>query len=135
MTSRIAVSVRPTPPGQAQWIPLGNTAETGRSVTARRSPSDRREGVLTLVKTVTNDNGGTATVTNFPLTATGPRTISGVSGTTAVTSRRLMQDVCVDRETVANYTAGSWSCTGGTLSGGEPDARRRLRCDVHDQQQ
>ncbi|MEH6422639.1 hypothetical protein, partial [Pseudomonas sp. CGJS7] len=31
---------------------------------------------LTLVKTVTNDNGGTATVSDFPLTATGPSTIT-----------------------------------------------------------
>ncbi|HEX8943545.1 MAG TPA: hypothetical protein VF785_10435, partial [Gemmatimonadaceae bacterium] len=42
---------------------------------------------LTLVKVVTNDNGGTKTLSDFPLTASGPVTISGVSGTTAVNGR------------------------------------------------
>src|SRR6185436_11117612 len=42
---------------------------------------------LTLVKVVTNDNGGTKTLSDFPLTASGPVTISGVSGGTAVSGR------------------------------------------------
>ena len=35
---------------------------------------------LTLVKTVTNDNGGTAVPTDWTLTATGPTPISGTIG-------------------------------------------------------
>ena len=48
-----------------------------------------RRPSLTLVKVVTNDNGGTKTLSDFPLTATGPVTISGVSGESAVTGRTV----------------------------------------------
>jgi Prealbumin-like fold domain len=74
--------------------------------------------ILTLVKTITNDNGGTATVTSFPLTATGPTTITGVSGTGAVTSQPVSAGTyALSETTLAGYTAGSWSCTAGTLTG------------------
>ena len=74
--------------------------------------------VLTLVKTVTNDNGGTATTASFTLTATGPTTISGVSGNTAVTNAAVNAGVYTLSETnVAGYAAGAWSCTAGSLAG------------------
>jgi large repetitive protein len=74
--------------------------------------------VLTLVKTITNDNGGSAVVASFPLTATGPTTITGVSGTGAVTSQSVSAGTYVLSETgPAGYTAGAWSCTAGTLTG------------------
>jgi uncharacterized repeat protein (TIGR01451 family) len=73
---------------------------------------------LTLVKTITNDNGGTAVLASFPLTATGPTTITGVSGTGAVTSQPVTAGTYVLSETtLAGYAAGSWSCTAGTLTG------------------
>jgi hypothetical protein len=73
---------------------------------------------LTLVKVVTNDNGGTRTVADFPLTATGPTTITGVSGTAAVTSVRVNPGTYVLSETTqTGYTASAWSCTAGTLTG------------------
>ncbi|MCA0299486.1 MAG: isopeptide-forming domain-containing fimbrial protein, partial [Proteobacteria bacterium] len=82
--------------------------------------NDDQAARLTLVKTVTNDNGGTATVANFPLTATGPTTITGVSGTAAVTSRSVNAGVYTLSEVAAaGYTAGAWSCTAGTLSGSQ----------------
>jgi uncharacterized repeat protein (TIGR01451 family) len=73
---------------------------------------------LTLVKTVTNDNGGTATTANFTLSATGPTSISGVSGAAAVTNAIISAGTYALSETsVAGYAAGLWSCTAGTLTG------------------
>jgi uncharacterized repeat protein (TIGR01451 family) len=73
---------------------------------------------LTLVKTVTNDDGGTATTASFTLTATGPTTISGLSGAPAVTNAAVSAGTYVLSETVlAAYTAGAWSCSAGTLTG------------------
>ena len=80
--------------------------------------NDDQAATLTLVKTVTNDNGGTATVADFPLTATGPTTITGVSGTATVTNAPVSAGVYTLSEvTAAGYTAGAWSCDAGTLSG------------------
>ena len=73
---------------------------------------------LTLVKTITNDNGGAATLATFPLTATGPTTITGVSGTAAVTSQLVaIGTYALSETTSTTYTAGPWSCTVGTLTG------------------
>jgi hypothetical protein len=80
--------------------------------------TNTKKTLLTLVKTVTNDNGGTKTVSDFPLTATGPVTISGVSGTTSVTARPVSAGTYALTETTqAGYTASSWTCSGGTQSG------------------
>ncbi len=73
---------------------------------------------LTLTKTVVTTGGGVATVANFPLTATGPVTITGTSGAPAITSATVNPGVYALSETpLADYTAGAWSCTGGTLAG------------------
>ncbi|WP_185741917.1 hypothetical protein, partial [Pseudoxanthomonas sp. 3HH-4] len=95
------------------------TLANGQSATCTITNNDQ-PATLTLVKTVVNDNGGTATVADFPLTATGPRTITGVSGTGAVTNRSINAGVYTLSEvTAAGYTAGAWSCTAGTLSGSQ----------------
>lgn len=74
--------------------------------------------VLTLVKTVTNDNGGSATTANFTLSAAGPVTISGISGSVTVTAATVSAGIYALSETnLVGYAAGSWSCTSGTLSG------------------
>src|SRR5205814_4041822 len=79
--------------------------------------NDDNAPTLTLVKTITNDNGGTKTLSDFPLTATGPVTISGVSGTTSVTTRIVNAgSYALTEQTQTGYTASSWSCTGGTQS-------------------
>jgi prealbumin domain-containing protein len=73
---------------------------------------------LTLVKVVTNDNGGTKTLSDFPLTASGPVTISGVSGTTSVTSRPVNAgSYALTEQTQTGYTASTWSCSGGSQTG------------------
>jgi uncharacterized repeat protein (TIGR01451 family) len=78
----------------------------------------RRFATLTLVKTLTNDNGGTATTAAFTLSASGPTNISGVSGNAAVTNVSVQPGTYVLSENnVAGYTAGAWSCTAGTLTG------------------
>jgi uncharacterized repeat protein (TIGR01451 family) len=77
-----------------------------------------RRPLLTLVKTVTNDNGGTATTSSVTLSATGPTTISGLSGATAVTNAAVNAGTYTLTETgLAGYSAGTWSCTSGTLTG------------------
>jgi|GEM_PF-641991 len=92
---------------------LGN----GQTATCSITNSDQA-ATLTLTKTVNNTHGGTATVSSFPLKATGPTTISGVSGTAAVTSAPVSAGTyTLSETTVAGYTAGSWSCTAGTLTG------------------
>ncbi len=73
---------------------------------------------LTLVKTVTNNNGGTATPTSVTLSATGPTTISGLSGAPVVTNALVAPGTYALAETaLAGYTPSPWSCTTGTLTG------------------
>ncbi|HEY5117515.1 MAG TPA: hypothetical protein VIJ00_18475, partial [Nakamurella sp.] len=81
--------------------------------------NDDQPATLTLVKTVTNDNGGTALPTAWNLTATGPTTITGVTGSATVTSAAVSAGTYALSEAngPAGYTAGSWSCTAGTLTG------------------
>lgn len=80
--------------------------------------TNTRQTTLTLVKQVVNDHGGTRTIADFPLTASGPTSITGVSGTAAVTSRVVSPGAYALSETTQNfYTASAWSCVGGSLSG------------------
>lgn len=74
---------------------------------------------LTLVKQVVNANGGTATAANWTLTASGPQTISGVTGAASITGATVAPGAYNLSESTgpAGYEAGSWSCTGGSLSG------------------
>src|SRR6266496_3409355 len=73
---------------------------------------------LTLVKVVTNNNGGMKMLFDFPLTASGPVTISGTSGTTAVTGRAVdAGSYALTEQTQTGYTASTWSCSGGTQNG------------------
>jgi uncharacterized repeat protein (TIGR01451 family) len=73
--------------------------------------------LLTLVKTVTNDDGGTALPTAWTLNADGTTTdISGATGSAAVTNAVVTPGVYTLSETngPAGYTAGQWQCTGAT---------------------
>lgn len=74
---------------------------------------------LTLLKTVINDNGGTALDTAWTLNATGPSTISGTEGQAAITNAVVPAGTYTLTETggPAGYTAGTWVCTAGTLVG------------------
>ena len=81
--------------------------------------NDDIESQLTLVKTVTNDSGGTAAAGDWTLTAVGPVTISGASGTAGVTAAVVTVGSYALSEAggPADYTAGAWSCDGGALTG------------------
>lgn len=83
-------------------------------------------GTLTLVKRVVNDNGGTATVTNFSLTTNagsptfGAGTADGTN-TLKYTSNALAVNAgtySLVESDVAGYTEGTWSCDAGTLNNG-----------------
>jgi len=70
---------------------------------------------ITLVKNLINDSGGPATLADFELTATAPDTISGISGSTAVTKAVVTPGDYVLSETqVPGYIASDWTCTGAT---------------------
>ena len=74
---------------------------------------------LTLTKTVDNTSGGTALATAWTLSATGPTTISGHTGEAAITNAPVNAGTYALAETGGpdGYTAGAWSCDGGTLTG------------------
>ncbi len=75
---------------------------------------------LTLVKTITNDNGGTAAATDWTLSASGSTPISGTTGSGAVTNAEVNGGTYTLSESgPTGYTAGSWSCTGGSQNGNQ----------------
>src|SRR5262249_33507524 len=67
---------------------------------------------LTLIKTVTNDNGGNAAATDWTLSASGPTPISGATGTANVTNAAVNAGAYTLSESggPANYTASLYSC-------------------------
>ena len=80
--------------------------------------NDDQPASLTLVKTVINDNGGTAVATDWALTATGPTSITGATGTAPVTGAAVDAGTYVLSEAgPAGYSAGAWECDAGTLTG------------------
>ena len=72
---------------------------------------------LTLVKTVTNDDGGTAVATDWTLSAAGATPISGAGGATSGASFDAGQYTLSESAGPAGYTPGAWSCVGGTQDG------------------
>ena len=73
---------------------------------------------LTLTKTVDNSGGGTAAATDWTLSATGPTTISGSTGSPGVTNAVVSPGTYTLAESgPPGYTATNWSCTDGTLTG------------------
>lgn len=74
---------------------------------------------ITLVKQVINDDGGTATLSDFVLSATGPNTVSGISGTPSATKVVVQPGTYIVAETsVPGYTASAWVCTGASTTSG-----------------
>lgn len=95
-------------------------ADTGCSSGQTSAPSAQ----LTLVKKIVNTGGGTAAATDWTLkavgaTTTNPTTISGVTGSQAVTNATVQADTYTLSESSgpANYTPSAWSCVGGVLAG------------------
>ncbi len=107
------------------WVCTGGTQNDGDTVTI--APGENVTCVITnndnapvlhLRKVVVNDNGGTATVSNFTLTANGTGA-NDLSGTSPVDSGAgLLADTFALSETnVTGYTASSWVCVGGSQNG------------------
>ena len=85
---------------------------------------------LTLVKTVTNASGGTATAANWTLRATGPISISGISGSAAVTNAAVSAGNYTLGETgPPGYTASLYSCV---VNGGTPVSSNSLSLALGD---
>ena len=116
------------PPGYTPgaWSCTGGTltgssvvVPNGGNVTCTINNNDQPAS-LTLIKTVTNDNGGTAVPTNWTLTATGPTTgVTGTVGQPPITNRLVTAGSYALSESTgpAGYTPGPWSCTGATVTG------------------
>jgi len=70
---------------------------------------------LTLVKHVANVKGGKATPTSWTLRATGPITVSGATGSAAVTAAALPVGTYALSESDGppGYAASAWTCTNG----------------------
>jgi uncharacterized repeat protein (TIGR01451 family) len=95
-------------------------AKTGDTDSANASVTVAAKPRLTLLKAVTNDNGGTNVDTDFTLTATGPTTVTGIEGVASITNAIVDPGTYVLTESgpaTVNYIQGSWSCTAGTLTG------------------
>ena len=72
---------------------------------------------LTLVKTVTDDNGAGAVPTDWLLSATGPTTIQGATGGATVTNAEVkVGDYVLAESGPTGFTASQWSCTGATAT-------------------
>jgi len=78
--------------------------------------NDDNAASLALVKSVINDNGGTAAATEWTLNAAGPTPLSGAGGVTATPVSAGIYNL-TESAGPAGYTAGVWSCTGGILGG------------------
>src|SRR5207247_5365497 len=71
---------------------------------------------LTLVKVVTNNNGGTKTISDFPLTA-GTAIVGQISGNPGATNVAVDAGTyALSEVTQAGYTPSAWSCNAGSLS-------------------
>ncbi len=138
-TGSAAVTAAPVSAGTLRAVGVGSGGLCRVGVVVRRRDADGRvrsrsrsgqsatctinnndiAAQLTLVKTVTNDNGGTALPTAWTLHATGPTTISGATGSATVTNAPVSAGSYALSESggPAGYAASTWSCVGGTQTG------------------
>ncbi|MBY4678276.1 prealbumin-like fold domain-containing protein [Marinobacterium arenosum] len=93
------------------------TLDFGQAVTCTIS-NDDDEPSLTLIKQVINDNGGTALVTDWTLTASGPTGFSGTSGVSGGAGFNV-GSYDLSESGPSGYSASDWSCVGGTQQDGD----------------
>ncbi|GAA1982345.1 hypothetical protein [Microbacterium pumilum] len=102
----------PRQDGSGNW----QVTVAGLDAPVYRFVNDDVAPILTLVKTVTNDNGGTATPSQWTLTATTPGgpDLSGATGTAAVTAQPVQAGVVytIGESGPAAYEWASLTCTG-----------------------
>ncbi len=104
--------------GKSQTVSTGDTrtrtatfkVDAGETVTCTFTNS--KLPTLTLIKTVTKDNGGTAVPTDWTLSASGPTPISGATGDNSITSALVDAGTYDLSESggPSGYTPSSWSC-------------------------
>ena len=99
---------------EGSTVTVPNGAEVTCTIT-----NDDQPGTLTLVKEVVNDDGGTAEPGDWTLRAAGPTTITGTSGSDAVTGVAVSAGAYDLTESggPGGYTPSAWTCTGGTVAG------------------
>lgn len=87
------------------------TVTNGQSATCTITNDDIAPS-LTLVKNVNNENGGTATVDNWTLTAVGATTtISGAGGVASDETLQAGAYTLSESDGPSGYEKGEWSCT------------------------
>ncbi|MGB4967682.1 MAG: hypothetical protein WBO35_05790, partial [Candidatus Saccharimonadales bacterium] len=91
------------------------TIVEGQNYTCTITNNDNKPS-LTLLKTVTNNNGGTLNASAWNLSATGP---TSLSGSTPVNSGSNFKagTYTLGETGPSGYTASAWTCTGGTQNG------------------
>jgi uncharacterized repeat protein (TIGR01451 family) len=80
----------------------------------------RHDSVLTLAKTLVQDNGGAAfdSIADWTLSASGPTPLSGHNGETAVTNASVNAGTySLSESGPSGYTASAWVCSGGSQNG------------------
>ncbi|WP_157754230.1 DUF7507 domain-containing protein [Lysobacter capsici] len=89
-----------------------NPGQTFSGGVCTSEDSDPIQPRLTLIKTVTNNNGGTAVATAWTLAATGPTNITGATGSAAVTNASVNPGSYTLSESggPADYAAGTYNC-------------------------
>ncbi|MBF0689050.1 MAG: VWA domain-containing protein [Cellulomonas sp.] len=102
------------PVDENSTVSVGTGQDVACSVLNEDQPA-----TLTLVKEVANAHGGTADPTDWTLTAAGPSTVTGTSGSSAVTGAAVNAGAyeLSEADGPADYTAGEWTCEGGARSG------------------
>lgn len=105
--------------GFDQESPIGTFFSVGSQDRSLASSAIVQKATLTLLKTVVNDNGGTAVDTAWTLAASGPTSISGVEGNAAVTNAPVDAGTYALSESggPSNYTASLYRCA---VNGGAP---------------
>ena len=108
------------------------TLDLGESMSCTITNNDQPPS-LTLVKVVTNDDGGNAVATDFTLSASGPTPISGAGGATSdATFSAGTYDL--SETTLPGYTASAWVCAGtGSQDDGDTvtlDLGETLTCTI-----
>ncbi len=89
------------------------------TATVAISSDDSDDATLTLVKVVINDDGGTASYFDFILTASGPDSISGISGDSSITGATVAAGDYFLSESggPSGYFSSGWICDNGSLVG------------------
>jgi len=106
--------------GGAWNCTVGESTQSGSSISLNPGENGScsitntsKPALLTLVKTVVNAYGSTASSSDWTLTASGPSTASGTSGSVPVTAAQVKSGMYALSESgPSGFTASAWTCTG-----------------------